>query len=142
MNSMWPKLDLDGNFLLPKEILENQAEEIESLTKGILYIEIKAIDIEDNPFSYQESTDFKFDFILKSKVLKNYEFKILSISHSLNVYPLYMEIAPEIISEIDENYESVYVECSEEEQFINWLEKILGSNTVKYSIQNLYRLSK
>ena len=138
--SMWPELNFEKDFLLPKEILEKQAEEIEIITNGILYVEIE--DLKNADVLKFIHADFAFSFILKSKVLQNYEFKILEIEHDLKVYPVQIKIAVDIANELFDNEKEVCIECEKEEIFIEELRRILGSDTVKLTVQNLYRLSR
>ena len=103
----------------PLTILKEQGALLERKTNGILTVDI-------NSSSSQES--FKHNFYLRSATL-NYTYFLLSIRHSIEIYPIYIEF--------DSGHTREEKLAQNEEDFTNDLRNILQSTKTQKVISAL-----
>lgn len=147
VKSLWGEFN-DLKINTPKEILEQQAKYLPKLTRDILYAEVK--DLQDlelfDTFEYlldddaNEFNGFAYKFLLKSTFMDKYQFEVLRLHHGIDIYPVYIHVDADTKKEI--NLTSRYMEVTSEEEFINFLSKVLKSDRIRNVIGAIIKLSK
>jgi len=149
-SNMW-NLSLDdgalGNLKPPDEIVAIQCKHLEKITGQKIMAKI-------SPYRFHDDYDtiddrFEFEFFLTSSYTPNYKYSIMFINHSIEYYPLTIEVDSDIAKEIDINgMGSIYhhnlskLIAEDEAEFISMLSKILNSTKVKKVINSLYSMIK
>lgn len=123
--NLWGDLGLEEPVKTPTEILKEQAVMLTSLTNGILNGSVSV-----------EGHGKHFDIILSiiAPAIGGYKLDILRVEHDLNDYPV------EIINLIDDQRREHY--CSDEQELLEALGKILGSEQIRRIIRSLVAQSR
>ena len=141
MEDLWPEIKLDSDFLLPKEILEKQAEFLPKISKGILFGEV--VDY-TTKYLYEleeyKETEFCYRFILRSKHMDKYQFVILNMFHDIEMYPVHIYVEDAIKKTFPNNKQKFQV-ANNEQEFQEALKLILYSEKIRSVMSSLVRLS-
>ena len=97
----------------------------------------KKVDIQEELGDVGES-HFAFEFYLTSPSTPNYKFRILFLVYRIGYYPLQLVMDDEIASEIGVGQN---VTCENEDEFNQYLEKILSSPKVAKVVTSLNHLA-
>lgn len=136
MENLWPEnIGKIKPSLTPKNILEKQGEYLENATNGYIYGRVKQQVL---PF---EPNKFEFKFELVGKLLNNYTFSLLTIRHSVDIYPMTVEINSEIAKELKiEKYYTYKV--NSEKEFEELLVSIFKTDKLSNLIKSILSLSQ
>jgi hypothetical protein len=118
-NSLWGNLEGIEKIKTPKSILEEQGSFLTSSMDGIL----EGIVLTEQ----WGAQNFSITLKIVAPALNNYSYQILRVYHPLKLYPL----------TISSDFLSSNVECKNENEYLETLEKILSSEGVKNVIQIL-----
>jgi hypothetical protein len=159
MKNLWPDFKFD-NIETPKEILEEQGKLLLKLTNEIVYGEVLLKDkielgFEENESSYTNydytEWDFIADFVLKSKFMLNYKFKLLTLNYNIVMYPFEVSLDDTVFKEIHTNLAKLgflsganesQIVVSDQEKFEKFLALVFSTNHVRNVINSLISLSK
>lgn len=135
----------------PNKILKEISEDLSKITNNFVYADIQQFDKESKNmyFNPDDFYEFNFAFIIKSKYMDNYSFKVFSIHHDIIPYPIYIKIdsaiKDTIITEIKdfkkEELEGDIIAESEDE-FKSLIKIILQSKKLREIINVIYSISK
>ena len=116
--NLWGELPLSTPIRTPTVILQEQANTLTELTKGVLVGRV------------QQSTagpNFQSTLLIVAPSLNNYSYSVVSIQHPITLYPLTL---------IDHTV-GLGVDQPDEEQFISSLGRILSSDAIKRVVAGL-----
>ncbi len=116
---LWGEIPSYETIRTPYTILKEQASLLTQKTNGLLIGEVSR----DQARNTQQ---FATTLWIKAPSLNNYIYSIVSVKHSIQLYPVY------IIAETNPQ-----INCSSEEEFEQALGKILSSPEVKRVISSL-----
>lgn len=102
MASLWGEKKFK-EVITPKELLDEQADELEVFSEHYLYGEVeKYPNVNLNIFDINCEREFNFAFMIKSKYIEEYSYKLLSIHYNLALYPSYIMIDSDILDSIED----------------------------------------
>lgn len=134
MPDLWPEIGTPS-IRTPVSILREQASLLGMKTSNVIEGEVKVI---EGPMSWAVSWDFGYVFYIVAPLLKNYRYRLLSIAHRLDMYPLRVRLSEDIAAEITQAEpslifnKSAVVEVGDEDAFVALLSLVLRSNkTIK-----------
>ncbi len=134
MRNLWNLKDIESKIKSsPNLILEEQAKYFEKNVHDILYAKINNAKLNELKNStYKLATSFS----VVSPVLDNYTYVLFTVySNPECNYPVLIEVN-------DDEWEDSEYECKNEQEFIESLTKILGSENTTEIISVLYSKSK
>lgn len=123
VTNLWGELPAVEAIRLPVVILREQADKLTELTSGLLKGEVPTSKTFDG---------LKHHLLITAPRLDNYSFSVLSITHGVIVYPVFVQ---DIVNE--KSYR-----CGSEEEFIIIISKILSSSGVHETIRALLAQSQ
>jgi hypothetical protein len=137
MINLWPEIETT-TITPPVTILEQQASMLGNMTKNIILGDIKARESEEYDFSYV--------FYIIAPALSNYRYKLLTIYHNIDLYPIVVQVEENIYKEIDKPeyfHGNVFYsfKVSLEDKFLDILKAIFNSSKAKKVISALYAQS-
>lgn len=142
--SLWPLSFTESDIRGPKEIIEEQAALLPSLTGDLISGRVRDIAPSTttilNTISIKKSYDFNFSFAFESKFIKNYSFLIIKVSHPVLFYPCLVELNESIAKEI--GYNNTHIEVDSMQKFEDLLERVLKSEKVAQVVGSLMKLAK
>ena len=132
--SLWPKEIETRREKAPVAILREQASILGEKTRNLVQGEVSTSKSVNNQFAY--------DFYIVSPPLENYHFKLMTVSHGINFYPLQVDIDQDIHSEIFgegqyAEYPHIYGRAESEKQFLDLLKQIFGAEKTVRVITSL-----
>ncbi len=120
IKNLWGEINNLPKVKSPVVILNEQAQQLEELTGGLLIGRVKPLESNNvNPFAYM--------FSLNAPSLNNYSYAILRTYHDIGLYPLYVT-DPDGKNGRD---------CNNMEEFESELEKTLSSPEIRRVISGL-----
>jgi len=122
--NLWGDLPTGEAIAPPTKILAQQGDILEEHSGGLLCCKIKR--------SEQEGNMILLHFDIVAPLLKNYTFRILSLRHPVEIYPIAM------LNRIDASEST----SENEEAFLRNLGKILASDRVRQIVAALMAQSK
>ncbi|MBB6447598.1 hypothetical protein [Bacillus benzoevorans] len=140
MKNLWPTSFDEQEAQSPKEILEQQAKFLPTITEEMVFAVLEQI--EENLFDsylYGLKGDFFYQFLLKSTFLPNYQFRVMTLIHDIAIYPIYLKLEDEIGKELKLEKS---VKLNDEEEFINFIEILFNSERIKKVIGAMIKLAK
>ena len=148
MNSLWDESYKASEIRSPKNILDEQCTYLFDQTNGQIIAkniimkknkrDFEYRDIDDNIINEITQDDlFLYEFILTSKIIPNYKYRIMTYEYEIPFYPVYVSLDDEISSDINVSDE---INCESEDDFILLLAKILKSKKVNNVISSLLAL--
>jgi hypothetical protein len=140
MDNLWGNFNTQDDQETPKQILEEQAKKLKSLTNGAVYATVESYFPEIN---YSTTTKFGFEFVIKSMYFEKYRYLVFSIEHDAHYYPLTIVLNENIERELFANeLQQESRTCSNKATFISLLAGVLKSKEVLSVIGALFKLSK
>jgi hypothetical protein len=134
MISLWPEITEVSEVTPPVAILDQQALMLGNMTKNVLLADVKM----------EEGNDYEFAYSLYivAPVLDNYKYKLLTIFHSIDLYPVVVQVEASIWKEIDKSkYSSGKLryayQADSEDQFLEILRAIFSASKTKRVIAAL-----
>jgi hypothetical protein len=123
--SLWGDLKDLEKIKVPKNHLTKQADLLSEATDYVLTGEVTQ--------DISTSGKFSFDLDIVAPALNNYRHTILSIIHGINPYPLRVN---------DYANNKTFMECKDEESFLEILGSVLSSPSVRRIISSLIAQSE
>ena len=140
MQSLWPEDIIKVKTInTPKEILERQAQILESKTCKILYATLDNLTNSYNEASSDYNYDFYYEFSIRSHHLSNYKCELFELKHSIELYPLNIKVNNKIASDL--GLEDTQFFVNNEGEFLDKLTRIFKTDYVHKIIVNLMSLS-
>ncbi len=150
MENLWG-IDVNSEQIRsPKEIFEEQSKYLAQMTNNIVYLDISQY-TETNIFAnteiFKQSNKFinqtmNFQVNIKSTRLDNYGYNILIYRHNILLYPLKIDLNPDIYRELYATDEKVgQIVVNDESSFIILLGKILASKKVEMAVNTIRTIS-
>lgn len=168
MKSLWNGSYEESKIRTPKEIIEEQCEELVDMTfqkiigrireydgeirsysidpfgiamKGISAAAMmkKNFDVQNELGEIGDESILKYEFYITSRKTPNYKYRAFFIQHSIGLYPVVFVIDKSISDELKIQTE---VTCADEIEFVKLLSSILSSNRIFIIINNLLALNK
>ncbi|GAB4202400.1 MAG: hypothetical protein OHK0022_25560 [Roseiflexaceae bacterium] len=130
MEDLWPD-DISFNAIkAPVAILKEQAALLGKKTNKIVTAKITRRTNETfKPFMYT--------FHLVAPALQNYHYRLFSIGHDINLYPVTFHIDTDIRKELHPGKEPFEFTAENEDDFISLLRQILKSKKTKFIIESI-----
>lgn len=144
MENLWGQIDT-SKIDTPKSILEEQAKYLSDATRKNVFA-----DVERNLLTEKKNEDenLVYDFIIRGKHVENFGYKLFSIEHPIDLYPVKIQLDKKTFEEIErliKEYSSLpilsYVTVDCKEDYIDVLRYILTSKRVKNLITGVLSLS-
>ena len=132
---LWPSLDNINKIKTPKKILGKQGEYLSKKTNEIVYTICDEIPRE-RLAEQEKGYDFRYEYLIASKNLKNYTFKLFSIYHNITLYPLLIVLDTQVASDIGLKKKSI----GSEEEFEATLKMIFASRVIENVIGTLINI--
>lgn len=169
MTNLWKNDFQEKDIITPKDIIEEQCENLNSMTDGKIIGRIISYDGEIRSYSkpplsssalaginriindgssfdvqtelgeITEDDGMTYEFYITSRKTPNYKYRAFFIQYGLAVYPTYISMDQMIADELQVNSETV---CDNEEEFIDMLGLILNSSRVVGIVENLLSFNK
>lgn len=144
MENLWGSIDTN-KIDTPRSILEQQGQFLSEATRRILYTEVERDIVRER---VNDTSDLIYNFKIKGKHMENFSYKLLTIMHPIDLYPLTIELDSKTFDEIKsliEEYSPTplvnIVTVNSQGQYITVLKFILSSNRVKNLIKGIFSLS-
>ncbi len=141
MENLWPKTFTDVNINEPpKDMLEQQAKFLETVTEGQVYAEVLEIESFDSSQRYLQH-DFVYSFYIRAKYIEKYSYRVFLFYHDIPFFPVVFLLDDDIDQELG-------IETSKErkvnsfEKLNELLKHVFNSKKVKEIVGSLIRLSK
>ncbi|MCI0690587.1 hypothetical protein L0337_01120 [candidate division KSB1 bacterium] len=134
MNGLWPKdIGEQLQVIAPVSILRRHASLLGSKTNNL--VEAKVVDFERELGDLYE---FNYGFYITAPTLNRYSYKLFTISHNIDLYPVIIDVDAELKREIDpENEIYKKIEANSEDEMLQVLKKIFNSHKTKKIIGSL-----
>ena len=133
MINLWPPEIEVINITPPVTILGQQATMLGSITKNIILGDVKARESEEYDFSYI--------FYIVAPALSNYRYKLLTIYHNIDLYPVTVQVEENIYKEVPKRATGERIPNSifaiSENEFTEVLKAIFNSNKAKRVVSAL-----
>lgn len=155
-NNMW-NLAIDdgilGNLTPPDEIIALQCKRLGKITDGKIIAKVAPFRGQKNtPYQdydeYQPPDNiFEYEFYITSTFTPNYKYSVMFINHTIEYYPLTLDIDSDIAGEIgisEVSYDSGLPRTivEDEEKFTSTLSQIINTKKMKKVINSLYSMIK
>jgi hypothetical protein len=128
---LWPEDIAVNEVVAPVAILRDQASLLGERTKNL--VEGRVTQRE----SHYSEPDFVYDFYVVAPALNNYRYRLFSISHSVDFYPLGIQEGVFDLAGRDSE-----LKVNDEEEFLQTLAKIFSSERTKGIISSLIAQSR
>jgi len=150
MENLWKIAIASNEIKSPKSIFEEQSKYLSQMTNNIIYLDVS--EYKDNLTSMFEkiqpdyklnSTYINYQVNVKSVLLEKYGFSILTYKHDIPFYPVKISLNPDICKEIygsDDVAEKIAI--GSEDEFVEFVGKILSTNKIEMVINSMLSLSK
>lgn len=135
MKDLWPSDIAARRVKSPVGILREQASLLGKKTNNIVQAEVQLLN---------SSTDeLGSAFFIVAPALNNYRYRLLTVWHEIDLYPVQIFVGDEISDELSPDIQTKvyhpdfssqpesYIVANSEEQFLDILAKIFGSNKTK-----------
>ena len=132
---LWPNIDKLNKIETPKKILKKQGEYLSKKTNDIVYAICDEIPRE-RLTEQEKGYDFRYEYLITSKNLKNYTFKLFSIYHNITLYPLLIVLDVQVGSDIGLKKKSI----GSKEEFEATLKLIFASKVMESVIGTLMNI--
>ncbi len=122
--NLWGDLGEIKRIQTPKSVLQEQADYLNQATSGVIRAEID---------DRTQGELLQFDLSLVAPALNNYRYTLLSVRHYVLPYPL--EI-------LDQTGPGLWIECDNEEDFMDVLKDVLGGERGQQVVSSLLSQSE
>jgi len=132
MESLWPNDVAVVQKKAPVTILKEQASLLGQRTKTLVTAEVKAVD--------SEHYDFAFAFYIVGPALGNYRYKLFTVSHDVELYPVTIdlgdvewasEVARGIQARVQAEIPGTSIQAGTEQEFLECLRRIFASQKTR-----------
>lgn len=137
MKDLWPTNIANAeNKVSPMRILKEQAallgRKTQNIVKAKVLPEKRTI---SKPITAVEQPKFQYSFYIVAPVLENYQYRLFTIYHDIELYPVNLIIEDEIQKEIFPEKEEQEICIYSEDEFLETLKKIFSSSKTTRLIQ-------
>lgn len=132
MNDLWPDDIAVSTLRAPLTILKEQAAFLGSKTKNLI---IAKVEKQESDLYDEESIEHAFYVV--TPALGNYRYKLFSISHSIELYPVTINLDSDIKMEIAPESGMYYLKVDNEQELVTLLTRIFGSKKTRRIIHAL-----
>jgi len=126
MKDLWPSEIGYAEGKAPVTILKEQASLLGAKTENMIKAEVSYI----KGSSFMDQNGFAYDFTILAPLLEDYRYRLFTIKHDVELYPLKIYTDDEILGEISPAEKDKIVINSEAE-LLEALKKILNSKKAK-----------
>jgi len=95
VENLWPEFDITGVPEPPVRILNTQASFLAERTQNVVLANVEPVR------GATGKDQFFFDFVIVSPALGNFRHRLLTVSHPILVYPLYVFAEEETFENVD-----------------------------------------
>jgi hypothetical protein len=140
MDNLWPADFQEVEVVKPLDIIKKQADYLSTITNKMVYGEVEdseGLEFIEGGFGFYS---FNYRFLIKSKYVDKYSFRVLSFAHDIPIYPAIILLNDNIKKELDFNSRAVKSDNSE--SLTNLLKDILHTKKLREVVGSLITLSK
>jgi hypothetical protein len=130
---LWPEDIAVNEVLAPVTILKHQASLLGERTKNLVEGSVT-----QRKRQFSDDTGFTYDFYLVAPALDFYRYRLFSISHGVDFYPLSIQDS----GVFDPDGRESKLKVNDEDEFIHALAKIFSSEKTKGIISSLIAQSR
>ena len=156
MSNLWKKEFKAQEIQTPKEILDEQCNELSKITSGKIIAKTEVYDgptysyttdltstisrITEQTYNVQsdlgeiKNRDFKYEFFITSKITPSFKYRVMFFQYGITFYPVDITLDETIANEISTDE---YITCNSSEEFTEYLCKILNSKKLENVITAL-----
>lgn len=130
IEDLWPDLNPTG-IVTPAAILKTQAVVLSQKSKGVLLGEVE---------TWSTSQGIHHRLLLVVPALDNYRYELLSVHHSITVYPVYVDSSPVPFTPGESKGIDGFLArrmIQDEERFREWLKEVFGATETRRILDNL-----
>lgn len=144
MPDLWPEIGVP-NIRTPVSVLREQASLLGAKTNNVLEGDVTKV---DGAVHWAVSWEFIYVFHIVAPLLKDFRYRLLSIAHRIDMYPLRVRLSEELVREITDAgapfiFNSYYVaETENEEAFMELIRLTLNSAKTMKIIHSLLAQSQ
>jgi hypothetical protein len=142
---LWPEdIAVPSDAKAPISILREQASLLGEKTNNVIEAEVRRTNLEDARI---EGSPFRYGFFLVAPALGKYRYKLFSIEHGPELYPVIIIVEPDIAREMREKKliapknplsdAPVGIRVTTEESFLRFLKAIFGASKTRKLIQGI-----
>lgn len=130
-DNLWGDFNIE-KIETPKSILEQQGDFLTKGTKRKIYGCVNSIEDANLKKSMyvNDKKQFNYEFNLKSDYIPDYSYKLLSIHHDIEIYPLFIELPESIYKEVEVNMMFTADCCSSEQYKKDHNTVVIRNNTI------------
>jgi hypothetical protein len=142
MIDLWPNDIAFTGVKAPVSILKEQASLLGEKTKNLLKAEVRLSepDLLDTQSVMEKMfglRQFYYAFYFVAPTLNNYRYKLFTISHGIQLYPVQINIDDDIKFEVLGKNTDGIITASSEEEFIEILKKVFNASKTKKIMQSI-----
>lgn len=128
----------------PEAIIEKKIKGFENATEGLANLAV--VELTDiRAFTSEVEGDFKFELVLFSDVLKNYQFKILSFGYGITLSPIYISLEDTFYEEIYKQKKMEFgekIKVKNTEDLEKLISEIFKTESFKLVVRGLMKVAK
>jgi hypothetical protein len=128
MLDLWPTDIINTRVRAPLTILKEQAILLQQKSNGVINAQVKRIKTQEQ-LSIEKGF-FLYEFVVIAPVLQRYEYRLFTISHEIELYPITIE-TDEIIARELGNLNNDPIIVKSETDYIEQLRKIFCTKKTK-----------
>ncbi|RLC20652.1 MAG: hypothetical protein DRI57_04335 [Deltaproteobacteria bacterium] len=138
MESLWPENLTVTGIKAPVIILREQASLLGDTTQNIIEAEVKRADVSpDMRLDKKNDMGFRYVFYIVAPALGNYQYKLFTIWHSVDLYPVIICPDQDVRDELYPDSHKDEIQTESENEFIEMLKAIFHSKKTGNIIQAL-----
>jgi hypothetical protein len=128
MLDLWPTDIINPRVRAPITILKEQAILLQQKSNGVINAQVKRIKTQEQ--LSEEKGFFLYEFVVVAPVLQSFEYRLFSISHEIELYPITIE-TDEIVARELGNLNNDPIIVKSEPDYIEYLRKIFCAKKTK-----------
>lgn len=131
MTDLWPETIGKAREKSPVAVLREQASLLGRKTGNLVQAEVRGRQSEKGAFRYY--------FYIVAPALGHYRYELFSITHDITLYPLSVEVEPEILEDIPPGLadDNLAIRADSEDEFLERLRLVFGSKKTERVITAL-----
>jgi len=128
MLDLWPTDIINPRLRAPITILKEQAILLQQKSNGVINAQVKRIKTQEQ--ISEEKGHFLYEFVVVAPVLQSYEYRLFTISHEIELYPITIK-TDEIVARELGNLNNDPIIVKSETDYIEQLRKIFCTKKTK-----------
>ncbi|RLC13043.1 MAG: hypothetical protein DRI57_17030 [Deltaproteobacteria bacterium] len=147
MDDLWPENLAANRIKSPVTILKEQASLLGQKTQNAVQAQVRSIEADYQGYwetLTEKEMKLRYEFCILAPGLGNYRYKLFTISHNVDLYPVIFNLDEGVAGEMeDDRFEKRGTEvlAKSEKEFSDMLKEILRSERTKEIIQVLFSQS-